>query len=238
MATPHISAEKGDIAKVVLMPGDPKRAKLIADTYLREVKEVSDVRGIVCYTGRSPRGKLISVMASGMGQPSIGIYSYELYKFYGVELIIRVGTCGSYQENIKVKDIIIATTASTDGNWAHQYGLEGTYSAGADFIAANAAYVAAKNNKKNVFAGNVLSADVFYNDNVEAWKKWEKMGVLAVEMESYALYCNAARLRKKALCILTVSDSFHASEQLTSEERQTSVMDMVEIAITTAEKFA
>lgn len=238
MATPHINAEFGDIAKVVLMPGDPKRAKLIADSFLRDVKEVSDVRGIVCYTGKSPRGKRVSVMASGMGQASIGIYSYELFKFYGVEMIIRVGTCGSYQKHIKVKDIIIATTASTDGNWAHQYELEGTYSAGADFIAANVAYVEATKLKKKVYAGNVLSADVFYNDSVEAWKQWEKMGVLAVEMESYALYCNAARLGKKALCILTVSDSFHESELLTSEERQNSLMDMLNIAINTAEKFA
>ncbi len=238
MGTPHINAEKGDIAKVVLMPGDPKRAKLIADQFLRDVKEVSDVRGIICYTGKSPRGKRISVMASGMGQPSIGIYSYELFKFYDVELVIRVGTCGSYQKHIKVKDIIVASTASTDSNWASQYNLNGTFSAGADFVAANVAYAEARKLNKKVYAGNVLSADVFYNDDVEDWKKWEKMGVLAVEMESYALYCNAARLGKKALCILTVSDSFHESTILTPEERQTGVMEMVEIAIETAEKFA
>lgn len=239
MGTPHINANEGDFAKVVLMPGDPVRAKYIADTFLHDVKLVNQVRGMLAFTGYTENGKRISVMASGMGQPSIGIYSYELYTHFGVELIIRVGTCGSYQDYVHLKDVIIATSASTDSNWLAQYGLNGTYSACADFVAANNAYCIAKRLKAKVHTGNVLSADVFYDPDPNMWKSWARLGVLAVEMESFALYCNAAKHHKKALCLLTVTDSFIDREhKLTSDERVTCVHDMVAIAVETAERFA
>ena len=202
MSTPHNSANPGDFANVVLMPGDPLRAKLIADTYLHDVKLVTSVRNIYGYTGYTKNGKKISVMASGMGMPSIGIYSYELYSRYNVDVIIRVGTCGAYQENINLFDIIVGSAASTDSNWAHQYNLNGHYSASADFDVMEAAVSA------------------------------------AVEMEAFSLYCNAAKLKKKALCLLTVSDSFLIKEELTPEQRQNGLLRMIEIGIEAAEKFA
>lgn len=238
MSTPHINAKEGDFANVVLMPGDPKRAKWIAETYLHDCKEVTNIRGILGYTGFTKNGKRISVMASGMGQPSIGIYSYELYSFYRVEAIIRVGTCGSYQPYINLFDVLICTTASTDSNWASQYHVNGTYSAGATFEMAMAAYEECQKAGIPYHGGSILSADVFYNDDKDGWKNWQKMGVMGVEMESYALYCNAARLGKKALCLLTVSDSFCAPGEATPEERQTGLGNMVEVAISTAERFA
>ena len=199
MGTPHINANPGDFANVVLMPGDPKRAQWIAENFLHDYKEVTNVRGILGFTGYTKNGKRVSVMASGMGQPSIGIYSHELYSSYGVEVIIRVGTCGSYKEDIDLFDVLICTTASTDSNWAGQYGLNGVFSAGADFEVAMAAYEEAKKQGIPYHGGNILSADVFYDDDPDQWKKWAKLGVMGVEMESYALYCNAARLKKKAL---------------------------------------
>lgn len=239
MSTPHISANPGDFAKIVLMPGDPVRAKWIADTYLHDVKQVTDVRGILGFTGYTKNGKRISVMASGMGQPSIGIYSYELYTGYGVEAIIRVGTCGSYQPNIDLFDILICTTASTDGNWGKQYGLNGTYSAGCDFDMAVAAYEESKKANIPYHGGNILSADVFYDYDPNTWKKWAALGVMGVEMESYALYCNAARLGKKALCLLTVTDHFiKTDKKATAEERAFGLAKMIEVAIATAEKYA
>ena len=239
MGTPHINAKEGDFANVVLMPGDPLRAKWIAETFLHDYKEVTNVRGILGYTGFTKDGKKISVMASGMGQPSIGIYSYELYTHYGVECIIRVGTCGSYMKNIDLFDVLICTTASTDSNWAGQYGLNGTYSAGADFDLAVAAYEEAKKAGIPYHGGNILSADVFYDDNPDQWKNWAKLGVLGVEMESYALYCNAARLNKKALCLLTVTDSFvNKDKKATAEERQLGLGKMIGVAIKVAERFA
>lgn len=239
MSTPHISANPGDFAKIVLMPGDPIRAKWIADTYLHDVKQVTDVRGILGFTGYTKNGKRISVMASGMGQPSIGIYSYELYTGYGVETIIRVGTCGSYQENIDLFDILICTSASTDSRWAKQYGLNGTYSAASDFELAVAAYEEAKKAGIPYHGGNILSADVFYDYDPDTWKKWAALGVMGVEMESYALYCNAARLRKKALCLLTVTDHFiKKDKKATAEERAFGLAKMIEVAIATAERYA
>lgn len=238
MSTPHINANLGDFAKVVLMPGDPLRAKWIAETFLHDVKLVTSVRNIFGYTGYTINNKRISVMASGMGHSSIGIYSYELFAKFGVEAIIRVGTCGAYQPEIGLYDILIANTSSTDSNWAHQYQLPGTFSAGADFDLVLTSVSAAKNKGIPVHVGNILSSDVFYNANVDAWKKWAEMGVLAVEMESYALYCNAAKLHKKALCILTVSDSFHFKGELTPEERMSGLSRMIEIAIQTAETAA
>lgn len=236
MGTPHINANPGDFSNVVLMPGDPKRAKWIAETFLKDAKLVTDVRGILGYTGYTKNGKRISVMASGMGIPSIGIYSYELYTQYGVDTIIRVGTCGSYQEHINVFDVLLCTTASTDGNWYKQYGVD-QYSAGGDFELAMSCYEKAKEKGKTIHAGNILSADVFYDDDKDMWKKYAKLGVMGVEMESYGLYCNAARLNKRALCLLTVTDHFIKPEKLTAEQRQNGLTEMIEIAIAGVEKF-
>mgnify|MGYP003309851466 FL=1 len=238
MATLHIKAEYGDFGKVVLTPGDPQRATMIAENFLHDVKKINDIRGMVAYTGLTSSGKRISVMSTGMGQPSMGIYSYELFKYFGVEMIIRVGTCGSYQENVNIGDIVIATVSSTDSNWAQQYHLKGNLSMGCDFIAGNVAYSTAKRLDAKVHAGNVLSADIFYDESTIAWKEWAKLNVLAVEMESYALYCNAARLGKKALAILTVTDSFPENKHLEAEDRITKCMLMAQIAVETAEKFA
>lgn len=239
MGTPHINANPGDFANIVLMPGDPVRAKWIADTYLHDVKQVTDVRGILGFTGYTKNGKRISVMASGMGQPSIGIYSYELYTAYGVEAIIRVGTCGSYQENIDLFDVLICTTASTDSNWGSQYHVNGTFSAGCDFDLAVSACEEAKKAGTPYHGGNILSADVFYDDDPDTWKGWARLGVMGVEMESYALYCNAARLGKKALCLLTVTDHFiKKDKKATAEERAFGLAKMIEVAIATAERYA
>ena len=239
MGTPHINANIGDFANVVLMPGDPVRAKWIADTFLHDYKEVTNIRGILGFTGYTESGKRISVMASGMGQPSIGIYSHELYTHYGVELIIRVGTCGSYQEDINLFDVLICTSASTDSNWVSQYALNGTYSAAADFETAVAAYEEAKKMGIPFHGGNILSADVFYDPDPDMWKKWAELGVMGVEMESFALYCNAAKFRKKALCLLTVTDHFIKKDRkATAEERSYGLSQMIKVAIKTAERFA
>lgn len=239
MSTPHINANKGDISNVVLIAGDPLRTKWIAETYLHDVKQVNSVRGAYGYTGLTKNNIKISVMSSGMGQPSIGIYSYELFSFYDVDIIIRIGTCGIYQDNINLFDVIVATAASTDSSWANQYKLNGVYSASADFdLAATAVSVYRKNNIP-CHAGNVLSADVFYDDDKEGWKSWAKMGVLGVEMESYALYCNAARLGKKALCLLTGTDHFvHKGESATIEQRSFGLSRMIDGALEVAEKYA
>ncbi len=228
--TPHITAKEGDFAKTVLMPGDPKRAKFIAENFLEDAVLVNDVRGVNGYTGYY-KGKRVSVMASGMGQPSIGIYSYELFKFYGVESIIRVGSCGSFHKDLHARDIIIAMGACTNGNYASQYKLPGTYSAIADFSLVEKAVAECKKKDVNFMVGNIFSSDTFYDD-ANSGMEWAKMGVLGVEMESFALYCNAARLGKKALCICTVSDSFiYPEENTTAEERQNSFTAMMEIAL-------
>ena len=232
--TPHITAKEGDFAKTVLMPGDPKRAKFIAENFLEDAVLVNDVRGVNGYTGYY-KGKRVSVMASGMGQPSIGIYSYELFKFYGVESIIRVGSCGSFHKDLHARDIIIAMGACTNGNYASQYKLPGTYSAIADFSLVEKAVAECKKKDVNFMVGNIFSSDTFYDD-ANSGMEWAKMGVLGVEMESFALYCNAARLGKKALCICTVSDSFiYPEENTTAEERQNSFTAMMEIALEIAE---
>ena len=238
MPTTHINAKDGDFAKVVLMPGDPVRAKWIADTYLKDYVQVTDVRGILGFTGFTSNGIRLSVMASGMGMPSIGIYSHELFISYGVEAIIRVGTCGSYQPEINLKEVLICTTASTDSNWVSQFNLGGIYSAGADLDLLVDAYDIAKKTKIPFHAGSILAADVFYDGDPDHWKNWAALGVMGVEMESYSLYCNAAKLKKKALCLLTVTDSFiNKGQKLTSEERAFGLSRMVELAIATAEKF-
>lgn len=230
MSTPHNSAKPGDFAKTVLMPGDPLRAKFIADTYLENVKLVNSVRNMLAYTG-TYKGKEVSVMGGGMGMPSIGIYSYELYDKYGVESIIRIGSAGSYTEDCKLFDIVIGQGACTNSNFAHQYELPGTFSAIADYDLLSQAVESCKEKKLPYHVGNIFSSDVFYDASKDQWKKWAKMGCLAVEMESYALYANAAYLGKKALCILTISDSFITHQETTAEERQNSFTAMMEVAL-------
>lgn len=228
--TPHIQAKAGDFAQTVLMPGDPLRAKFIAENYLDNAVLVNEVRGMPGYTGYY-QGKRVSVMASGMGQPSIGIYSYELFNFYGVENIVRIGSCGSFDKDLHIRDIIIAQAACTNGNYAAQYRLPGTFAPIADFGLVRRAAELCEEAGVRYKVGNILSSDVFYDDAASGME-WAKMGVLGVEMESAALYCNAARAGKKALCICTVSDSFvYPDEITTSEERQKSFTAMMEIAL-------
>ncbi len=230
--TPHIGAKsKDEIAKTVLMPGDPLRAKLIADNFLEDVTCFNTVRNMLGYTG-TYKGKKVSVMGSGMGMPSIGIYSYELFNFYDVDNIIRVGSAGSISERVNVKDIILAMGACTNSNYMSQYHLPGTFAPIADYKLLKAAEEAATKKGLNVEVGNVLSSDTFYNADAEtATPAWKKMGVLAVEMEAAALYANATYAGKSALCILTVSDSILTGEALSAEERQTGFSQMLELAL-------
>ena len=231
--TPHISAKKEDIAKTVLMPGDPLRSEFIAKNFLTNPVLVNDVRGVHGYTGEY-NGKKVTVMASGMGQPSIGIYSYELYNFYDVDAIIRVGTCGSFHPDLHARDIIVAMGACTNGNYAMQYKLPGTFAPIADFDLVRRAVEECEKAGVNYKVGNIFSSDIFY-DEANSGMDWAKMGVLGVEMESAALYCNAARAGKKALCICTVSDSFiYPEENTTAEERQNSFTAMMKIALNLA----
>lgn len=232
MPTPHNNAQKGDIAKTVLMPGDPLRAKFIAENYLDDPVCYNEVRGMLGFTG-TYKGVPVSVQGSGMGMPSIGIYSYELYNEYGVENIIRVGTAGAIADNVNLRDIIIGVSASTNSNYAAQYRLPGTYAPTASWKLISEAVKSAENKGCAFHAGNILSSDTFYDD-ANSLAEWQKMGVLAIEMEAAALYMNAARAGKNALCILTVSDCPLKGESTTAEERQTSFRDMMEIALDTA----
>ena len=204
--TAHNSAKTGDFAKTVLMPGDPLRAKYIAETYLENPRQVTAVRNMFGYTG-TYKGKEISVMGGGMGMPSIGIYSYELFNFYDVDQIIRIGSAGALQDHMKLMDVVIGMGACTDSNYAYQYGLPGTFAPIADYELLNQAVETAKRQGTNVVVGNVLSSDVFYNAMGNVNDLWRGMGVLAVEMEAAALYMNAAKAGKKALCMLTISGS-------------------------------
>lgn len=228
--TPHIAAKEGDFAKTVLMPGDPLRAKYIAETYLENARQVTSVRNMLGFTG-TYKGKEISVMGGGMGMPSMGIYSYELFNFYNVEQIIRIGSAGALQDEVNVMDVIIGMGACTDSHFAGQYGLPGTYAPIADYGLLRKAVDVAKTQGTKVVVGNVLSSDVFYNANQNANDLWRSMGVLAVEMEAAALYMNAAKAGKKALCILTVSDHIYRDEALSAEERQLGFGKMMEIAL-------
>lgn len=231
--TPHIEAKLGDFAPTVLMPGDPKRAEYIAKNYLTDCKLVNDVRGVKGFTGYY-KGKRVSVMASGMGQPSIGIYSYELFAFYGVENIIRVGSCGSFDKDLHARDIIVAMGACTNSNFISQYNLPGTFAPIADFGLVEKAVAECKKIGVNFKVGNILSSDTFYDD-ANSGMQWAKMGVLGVEMEAAALYATAARLGKKALAVLAVSDSFiYPEENTTSKEREQSFNKMMEIALNIA----
>ena len=228
--TPHINAKRGDFAKTVLMPGDPLRSKFIAENFLDGARLVNNVRGIQGYTG-TYKGVPVSVMASGMGMPSIAIYSYELYNFFGVENIIRVGSVGGLSEKVKMRDIIIGQGACTTSSYAAQYGLEGTYAPIASFELLRLAVSEAEKMGAHFAVGNLLSSDIFYNANPEAQKRWTKMGVLGVEMEAAALYMNAAYAGKRALAICTVSDHLLTGEATTAQERQTSFTEMIELAL-------
>mgnify|MGYP000061493178 FL=1 len=227
--TPHISASPGDFARTVLMPGDPLRAKFIAETYLEAPVLVNNVRGVQGYTG-TYKGKRVSVMASGMGMPSIGIYSYELFNFYGVENIIRVGSAGAISPKAKVRSIVIGMSACTNSNYASQFGLCGTIAPTASWQLTRAAVEQAEKMKLDYEVGSVLTSDNFYNDAGNTLD-WQKMGVLAVEMEAAALYMNAARAGKNALCICTISDSLVTGEALDAKARQTSFTEMMELAL-------
>ena len=228
--TAHNTAKANDFAKTVLMPGDPLRAKYIAETYLENPRQVTAVRNMFGYTG-TYKGKEISVMGGGMGMPSIGIYSYELFNFYGVDQIIRIGSAGALQDHIKVMDVVIGMGACTDSNYAYQYGLPGTFAPIADYELMNKAIETAKRQGTNVVVGNVLYSDVFYNADPTVNDRWRSMGVLAVEMEAAALYMNAAKAKKKALCMLTISDHIYTGEALCAEDRQLGFGKMMEIAL-------
>ena len=238
MPTPHNEAKQGEIAKVVLMPGDPKRAQWIADTFLHDVVCVNKIRGILCLTGFTKNNKRISVMASGMGCPSIGIYSHELYTQYNVETIIRVGTCGSYQPDINFFDVLLCAGACSDSNFASQFQLNGHFSAIADLDVLVSARDVLEKKKYPYHMGNIFCADIFYDYDKEIWKKWAALGCMGVEMESYALYLNAAYLHKRALTMLTVTDHFLKEGKLTAEERQTGLFKMVDVAVEVAEKYS
>ena len=227
--TPHISAKPGDFAETVLMPGDPLRSKFIAETFLEDAVLVNNVRGVQGYTG-TYKGKRVSVMASGMGMPSIGIYSYELFNFYGVKNIIRVGTAGVIRPDLKVRDIVIGQGACTNSSFGNQFNLPGTYAPICSYELLRKAVDAAENMGVNAVVGNLYSSDCFYDDSMRL-SDWQKMGVLAVEMEAAALYMNAARAGKNALAICTISDNPFTGEETTAEERQMSFTKMMEIAL-------
>jgi len=229
--TPHIQAvKKEEIAETVLLPGDPLRAKFIAENYLENARMFNAVRNMFGYTG-TYKGKPVSVMGTGMGIPSMGIYSYELINFYGVKNLIRVGSAGALQPHVKIRDIVFGMSASTNSNYASQYCLPGTFAPTASWELLKKAVAVAEAKGVSYKVGNILSSDTFYHDETDSWKKWAKMGVLAVEMEAAALYMNAARAGVNALCILTISDSLVSGQETTSEERQKSFTDMMEIGL-------
>ena len=231
--TPHINAVPGDFGKTVLMPGDPLRSKFIAETYLENLKLVNNVRGVQGYTGLY-KGVPVSVMASGMGMPSIGIYSYELFNFFGVENILRVGSAGAISEKLKVRDIVLAQGACTNSAYGAQFGCRGTFAPIADYSLLKSAAEIAEDRSLRYQVGNVLSSDTFYDADPTANKPWMDLGVLAVEMECAALYMNAAKAGKKALGILTISDHIITGEATSAEERQTTFHQMMELALEVA----
>ncbi len=234
MSTPHNAAEKGQIAKVCLMPGDPLRAKFISENFLEDAVCFSSVRGMLGYTGKY-KGHEVSVMGHGMGMPSIGIYSYELFAFYGVEKIIRIGSAGGMHPGLDLGDIVIAQGACTDSNYAAQYELPGAFAPIADYDLLSTAVTLARKSGVKHMVGNVVSSDVFYSAHPERSDKWLAMGALCAEMECAALYMNAAFLKKKALGLLTISDLLSDPERaMTAEERQTSFKDMMTLALETA----
>ena len=227
--TPHIEAKAGDFAETVLMPGDPLRARFIAENFLTDAKLVNNVRGIQGYTG-TYKGKRVSVMASGMGMPSMAIYSYELFNFYDVKNIIRVGTAGVIDPSLEVRDVVIGMGACTNSNYAAQFDLPGTYAPICSYDLMKKAVEAAQRLGIEPKIGNIYSSDAFYDDGA-GLSKWQKMGVLATEMEAAALYMNAARAGKNALTICTISDNPFTGEATTPEERQKTFTAMMEIAL-------
>jgi len=231
--TPHNGARLGEIAKTVLMPGDPLRAKFIAETFLTDAVCFNTVRNMLGYTGHY-KGKPVSVMGGGMGMPSVGLYTYELFNFYDVENIVRIGSAGGIGDQVHVRDIVVGMGACTDSNYASQYNLPGTFAPIASYGLLSRAVKTAEDLKIKTIVGNILSSDVFYDDNQDALTSWKKMGVCAVEMEAAALYMNAARAGKNALCLLTISDCPFTGESLSAQERQTGFTQMMEIALSLA----
>ncbi|MBK9737753.1 MAG: purine-nucleoside phosphorylase [Saprospiraceae bacterium] len=232
MSTPHISAMPGEIAESILLPGDPLRAKYIADTFLTEVVQFNKVRNMFGYTGMF-NGKRVSVMGTGMGIPSTGIYTYELIKFYGVNKLIRVGSAGSIQGNVKLKDIVIAQAASSNSNFGKQYGMPGEIAAISDFNLLSKSVTIAEKDHLTLHVGNVFSSDYFYDYDVDSWKKLADMGIICLEMEAYALFITAMLFKVSALAICTISDSLITSEKLNSSEREVSFNQMIKLALET-----
>jgi len=228
--TPHISAQRDEIAPFMLMCGDPLRAKYIADNYLENAKCVNEIRGMYCYTGEHG-GKRLSVMGHGVGMPSIGLYSHELFNFYGVETIVRLGTAGAMRPEVPLRGLVIAQGASTDSSWFRQYGLPGNYSAIADFGLCEKAAAWCREKGIPVYIGGVLSADAYYDAEEGVIARWARMGIAAVEMEGAALYANAAYAGKRALCVLTVSNSLLTGEETDPDERRTSFTNMIELGL-------
>ena len=238
MATLHNGAKPGDFAPTVLMPGDPLRSKFIAEEFLSDAVLVNNVRGVQGYTG-TWKGIPVSVMASGMGMPSIGIYSWELYKSYAVDNIIRVGSAGAVQDDINVMDIVIAQGACTNSNYLKQFNFPGSFTPVANYTLLERAVACAREHGAVVHVGNIFSSDNFYYaKSYEGTRAVRRMGVMAIEMEAAALYANAAYMGKKALCICTISDHLYKEEELSPEERQTGFNQMIEIALDTAVKMA
>ncbi len=241
--TPHINATPSDFAETVLMPGDPMRSKFIAENFLENARSVNNVRGVQGYTGKY-KGCPVSVMASGMGMPSIGIYSQELFSVFGVENILRVGSAGALVDSVKIRDIVMGMGACTDSNYAHKYYLSGTFAPICSYRMLRTCTEAADEMGVLYHVGNIISSDVFYNDDeniperLQFVPSWSSMGVMAVEMEAAALYMNAARFNKNALAICTVSDNLMTNEHLSTEERQSSFTQMIELALNTAVKLS
>ena len=231
--TPHIKATSADFGKTVLMPGDPLRSKFVAENFLENARLVNNVRGIQGYTG-TWKGVPVSVMASGMGMPSIGIYSYELYNFFGVENIIRIGSAGGLADSVQLRDLLLGQGACTNSAYAQQYGLGGNYAPIADFGLLRLAVEEAEKLGVRYHVGNLLSSDVFYHANPKFNEGWYRMGVLGVEMEAAALYMNAAAAGKKALAICTVSDHILRGEALDADARQNTFTDMMTVALNVA----
>ncbi len=231
VTTPHINLKEGTaFAKTVLMPGDPLRAKMIAETFLEDAVLINNVRGIQGYTG-TYKGHKVSVMASGMGMPSIGIYSYELYNFFGVENIIRVGSAGGLSSEVKLRDIVVGMGANTNSDFASQYGLNGTVAPTCSFELLKTAVSVSERLGLEIKVGNLFSSDIFYNADPDCNKKWAEIGSLAVEMEAAALYLTAMKEKKRALAICTVSDLPFTGEGCSAEERQNTFTDMMKIAL-------
>jgi purine-nucleoside phosphorylase len=231
MTTPHNRAVAGDIAEKILLPGDPLRAKYLAENFLENPVLFNDVRNMFGYTG-TYKGEPVSVMGTGMGIPSIAIYSYELIHHYGVKKLIRIGTCGAYHEYLELGDLIFAIGASTDSDYAAHFKLPGTYSAVASWPLLKRAAVVAEEKKVPVHVGNILTSDIFYDAfDPDSWKQWAKMGILCVDMETYALYCNAAAAGVEALTMLSVSDNARTGKKMSSLERQEGLRQMMEIAL-------